>query len=110
MRRMRNNNLAPVVQTSESAIHRTNLYPAEKLIGFPILIRCIVIYRVDSDIQPLNNRYLEIRIVGSSFRPQLLYGWFRKQAEKSALVDLVSEGRFHLEHFVRRQYDFSDVR
>ena len=33
MRRMRNN-LAPVVQTSDSAIHRINHYPADSVIDF----------------------------------------------------------------------------
>ena len=48
---------APVVQTSDSAIHRINHYPADSVLLISvILIRCIVIYPVDSAIQRLNNR------------------------------------------------------
>ena len=41
---------APVVQTSDSAIHRINLYPVDSAIGFPNT------YPLDSAIQRLNNR------------------------------------------------------
>ena len=50
--------LAPVVQTSDSAIHRINHYPADSVLISGILIRWIVIYPVDSAIQRLNNRGL----------------------------------------------------
>ena len=53
MSSMRNSNLAPVVETLDSAI------------------RWIVIYPVDSAIQHLNNRCLEIRIAGCLCRLQL---------------------------------------
>ena len=33
MQHMRNSNQAPVVQTLDSAIHRTNHYPADKYYG-----------------------------------------------------------------------------
>ena len=49
---------APVVQTSDSAIHRINLYLLDtvaQLVSL-ILIHWIVIYPVDSAIQRLNNR------------------------------------------------------
>ena len=35
IRRMRNNNQVPVVQTLESAIWWINLYPVDSAIGFP---------------------------------------------------------------------------
>ena len=57
--------LAPVVQTSDSAIHRINHYPADSVIDSVILIRWIVIYPLDSAIQLLNNwglEYLEKRV------------------------------------------------
>ena len=47
---------APVVQTSDSAIHRINLYPVDSAMVSILLIRWIVIYPVDSAIQRLNNR------------------------------------------------------
>ena len=51
-------NQAPVVQTSDSAIHRINHYPADSVLISGILIRWIAIYPVDSAIQRLNNRGL----------------------------------------------------
>ena len=50
--------LAAVVQTLDSAIHRIKIYPMDNAIDFLILIRWIVIYPVDSAIQRLNNRGL----------------------------------------------------
>ena len=47
---------ALVVQTSDSAIHRINHYPADSVLISGILIRWIVIYPVDSAIQRLNNQ------------------------------------------------------
>ena len=41
---MSKNKLAPVVQTSDSAIHRINLYPVDSAIGFPNT------YPLDSDL------------------------------------------------------------
>ena len=35
IRRMRNNNLVPVVQTLDTVIHRINPCPVDKAIGFP---------------------------------------------------------------------------
>ena len=59
--------LALVVQTSDSAIHRINHYPADSVLISGILIRWIVIYPVDSAIQRLNNRglmdYLSLWII-----------------------------------------------
>ena len=43
-RRMRNSNLARVVQTLDSAIHRINDYPADKYYGNQLL------YPLDSDL------------------------------------------------------------
>ena len=51
--------LAPVVQTLDSAINRINHYPADSVIDFRnTYIHWIVIYPVDSAIQRLNNRGL----------------------------------------------------
>ena len=47
--------LAPVVQTLDSAIHRINHYPGISIRETNYAIRWIVIYPVDSAIQPLNN-------------------------------------------------------
>ena len=47
---------APVVQTSDSATHRINHYPADSVMISVILIRWMVIYLVDSAIRRLNNR------------------------------------------------------
>ena len=41
---MHNNNLAPVVQTVDSAIRKINLYPLDSAIGFPNT------YPLDSDL------------------------------------------------------------
>ena len=47
---------APVVQTTDSAIHRINHYPADRVMDFRNTYPLIVIYPVDSAIQRLNNR------------------------------------------------------
>ena len=49
------NELASVVQKVDSAIHRTNLYPVDKAIGFPKT------YLLHSAIQRLNNQGLETK-------------------------------------------------
>ena len=55
IRRMRNNNQVPVVQTLESAIHWINLYPVDSAILVSlILIHWILIYPLHSAIQRLN--------------------------------------------------------
>ena len=55
IRRMRNNNQVPVVQTLESAIHGINHYPLDSAILVSlILIHWILIYPLHSAIQRLN--------------------------------------------------------
>ena len=49
---------APVVQTLDSAIHRINYYPADTY----WTIHWTEIYRMDSAIQPLNNRGKNIAV------------------------------------------------
>ena len=48
--------LAPVVQKEENTIQWINLYPVDSAMVSLILNHWIVIYRVDSTIQHLNNR------------------------------------------------------
>ena len=62
------NVLAPVVQTSDSAIHRINHYPADSIIiDFRnTYLVDIVIYLVDSAIQCLNNRGLIFKRIFST--------------------------------------------
>ena len=51
------NLLALVVKTLDSAIHQIKIYPVDNTIGFPnTYIHWIVIYRVDNAIQHLNNQ------------------------------------------------------
>ena len=50
--------LAPVVQRLDNNVHRINHYPADSVFVLSILIHWIVIYPLDSVIQPLNNRAL----------------------------------------------------
>jgi len=47
---------ARVVQRLDNAIHRINHYPADSVVCLLTFIHWIVIYPVDSVIQPLNNR------------------------------------------------------
>ena len=55
IRRMRNNNQVPVVQTLESAIHGINHYPLDSAILVSlILFHWILIYPLHSAIQRLN--------------------------------------------------------
>ena len=49
------NDLAPVVQKLDSAIHRINHYALDSTFGSLTLIRWIEIYSVDGAIQLLNN-------------------------------------------------------
>ena len=70
-RRMRNSNLAPVVQSwTALSVGQINIQWIS-IRETNRAIHWIVIYPVDSAIQRLNNRGLEIRFVGSSSRPQL---------------------------------------
>ena len=46
---------ARVVQRLDNAIHRINHYPADNVVCFVTFIQWILIYPVDSVIQPLNN-------------------------------------------------------
>ena len=64
--------LAPVVQTSDSAIHRINLYPADSVIDFCNTYPLDSVYPVDSVIQRLNNRGLIINIEKTVTKPSLL--------------------------------------
>ena len=51
------NNLAPVVQKVDSAIHRINHYSVDKYINTILcVIRSMAIYPLDSAIHLLNNR------------------------------------------------------
>ena len=65
---MCNSNLqGPVVRKMDSTIHWINHYPLDSAIDFPnTYLLDNDLHPVDSAIQRLNNRGLEIRIAGSS--------------------------------------------
>ena len=64
---MCNSNLqGPVVRKMDSAIYWRNHYPLDSVIDFPNTYMLDNDLPVDSAIQRLNNRGLEIRIAGSS--------------------------------------------
>ena len=59
IQRLNNPGLGQVVQTSDSAIHRINLYTVDSATGFPNTYPLDSNYPMDSAIQRMNNPGLE---------------------------------------------------
>ena len=77
---------ALVVQMLDSAIHWIKrIYSVDNAIGFPIKYLWIVIYQVDSAIQRLNNRGLEVFYSKShtvQVKNKILYSGKKKNQNK----------------------------
>ena len=79
--------LAPVLQRLDNAIHRINRYPADHSVNKTNrAIRWIVIYPVDSVIQPLDNWGQEFYIL-TWIQVSIIWDVFNKTITPLALIE-----------------------